>query len=171
MSCLALGVSAVSFLLSFFSYRKDRWRLSLEAWIEAQTLTPGTSVDANLIPGLIRGRLFVNAANTGRRPITIQNIRLQVFKDELTDFRKTELVRIDEVAPFGFVAGFAATFPRCPLQLSENEPVLFEAAVSGLDPLSRSRICIVDVTGRKNPIRVACETDRQRCKRRYFSGS
>lgn len=107
IACCAFLISFISITLSLLSYRKDRWKLSLGAWIEA----PAPSIPS--FPKAIRGRLFVETKNIGRRTLTIEGIALQVFKDELEEIRKSELARIEKVERIGFVAYFmsAQSFP------------------------------------------------------------
>jgi len=89
ISGFALLISAISIILSILSYRKDRWKLSLEAWIhrrgfitEGQVLMPGAVPMPNS-PTQVRGELFVKMANIGRRAVTIEKICLQIFEDEI----------------------------------------------------------------------------------------
>jgi hypothetical protein len=82
ISCGAFLISVISIILSTLSYRKDRWKLSLEAWIQTRVSNLPNS------PSLGQGRLLVKAANIGRRALTIEKICLQVFEHELEQLRK-----------------------------------------------------------------------------------
>jgi len=175
ISCGAFLISVISIILSILSYRKDRWKLSLEAWIKGSEFCPGMPVS----PTTTRGELFVKIANIGRRALTIEKICLQVFEDEiegLTTLSKPPfrpVVRMEMVEHIGSVARFAFVSPQggFPVQLSENEPMTAEMILLGLDPLSRSRFCLVYVTGRREPIKIPCGGKDHRPKIRYFSGS
>jgi hypothetical protein len=171
---IALGaflISLVSLLVSILGYRKDRWKLSLEAWIEPSKSSPP------FFEGSIRGRLFVKAANIGRRALTIEQIHLQVFEDEVEELRKNEHVWTGKKERRGAVASFPYTRPRgFPVQLDENEPMTAEMSLLGIDSAnleSRNRRCIVYVTGRRKliKIRLGLAGDSLPRKVRYFSGS
>ena len=121
---------------------------------------------------MVRGKLFVKMANTGRRSLTIEGIWLQVFEDELEGLRKTELVYTERVERLGFVARFAFRQGEFPAQLGENEPKFSDITLLGLDPLSRKRFCLVYVTGRRKPIKIQCwDGKSRRPEPRRFSGS
>jgi hypothetical protein len=174
ISCGAFLISVISIILSILSYRKDRWRLSLEAWIKGYELNPG------MPPNATRGELFVKMANIGRRALTIEKICLQVFEDEIEELNtlskpqsRTVLVRIEMVEHIGSVARFPLTRPQggFPVQLTENEPMTAEMILLGLDPLSRRRFCLVNVTGRRKPIKIPFGGKDHRPKIRDFSGS
>jgi hypothetical protein len=164
IACCALFVSFISITLSVLSYRKDRWKLSLEAWIGRQE-------------GLIQAHLFVKVANVGRRALTIEKICLQVFEDEIEALNKLNTSRqrlaiIERVEHIGSVARFPHTLSKgFPVQLGENEPTTVELILMGIDPLSRSRFCLVYVTGRRAPIKIPCGVKDRRSKTRFFSGS
>jgi|SRR5271165_354834 len=161
IACLALLISFVSITLSLLGYRKDRWKLYLQAWIEG----PASPSTTN-----IRRWLFVSAKNIGRRVLTIENIFVQVFEDELEELRKIQVVALTSIQGIGSVAYFPPSGVRFPTQLGENEPVTAEVPLLGLHSLSRSRLCIVNVTGRRRLIKIPIGGNRRR-KAHYFSGS
>lgn len=167
----ALLISVVSIILSILNYRKDRWKLSLEAWIRIQTMSQPTKEQSR------RGWLCVKAANIGRRALTIEKIYLQVFGDEIEELRKTPLVEMGRIDRIGMVACFRLYTPAgFPIQLNENEPITAEAPLARGDPAkleSRSRQCVVSVTGRRKPIKIRCGLpgDSGERKVHHFSGS
>jgi len=165
----ALLISGFSIFLSILNYRKDRWKLSLEPWIE-----PGPS-NPPFHPGSIRATLFVRVANIGRRALTIENIRLEVFEDEIEELDKSELASVKRQSN-GWIAAFHYVGPQMPAQLDENEPMRFEFSLVAVDSekfTSKNRRCIINVTGRKKPIKVWCglPSDSGDRKVYHFSGS
>jgi hypothetical protein len=166
----AFLISVVSIVLSVLNYRKDRWKISLSAWIEPLK----SSVPVH--QGAIRGHLFVKAANLGRRTLTIEKMYLQVFGDELEELRKNGHVWTDKIERIGAVASFPyASTARFPAQLGENEPMTARMSLLGLDSAnleSRNRRCIVYVIGRRKPIKIRCEVpgDSRELNVHYFYG-
>jgi hypothetical protein len=175
-SAISLGISIGAFLvsvasiwLSIANYRKDRWKLSIEAKIQLRRLPEGDQSDSP------PGRLLVTAANIGRRALTIENIDIQVFQDEIEGFQGTA-VQIRKMDRVGYVAVSFFKTPRdFPKQLKENEPLQVEILLVGFDHAKakeRRRLCIVRVTGRRKPALVRCRLPGEHDSRpTYFSGS
>jgi hypothetical protein len=167
IACCALLISFISITLSVLSYRKDRWKLLLEAWIK-----PRASGNP---PTVVRGYLFVKLSNIGRRAVTIEKICLQLFEDEiegLSGMNSMGHSTIERIEHIGYTVRFRFTNPKgFPVQLGENTPLTAEMILLVLDPVSRRRFCLVYVTGRK-PIKIQCWIGGTlRPKPRKFSGS
>jgi hypothetical protein len=168
-SICAFLVSLASIWLSISNYRKDRWKLSIEAKIQLLRIPEGAQSDSN------PGRLLVTAANIGRRALTIENIDIQVFEDEIEGFQGTavEIRKMDRV---GYVAvSFFKTPKDFPKQLKENDPLKVEIFLVGFDRAKakdRRRLCIVQIVGRRKPALVRCRLPGDHDSRpTYFSGS
>jgi hypothetical protein len=130
ISCLALFISIVSIGISILNYKKDRWKLSLEARIRIEKMLVPDGAQTG------RGRLFLKAANIGRRALTIEKIFLQVFSDEIEELRSTPLVEVSSIEQIGTVAFFRTITPnRFPIQLAENEPITAQAILVCGDPV------------------------------------
>jgi hypothetical protein len=178
ISCGAFLISLISIVLSILSYRRDRWKLSLEARIEGRVYRTENGKVLPISPTRIRGELIVKASNIGRRSLTIEKICLQVFEDEVDALNALpthhqQLFIIERVEHLGPVARFAFISPQAfPVQLSENDPMTAKMTLLAIDPLSRKRFCLVYVTGRRKPISINCWNGKSRQPQpRYFSGS
>lgn len=123
------------------------------------------------------GRLYVRASNVGRRALTIEEIFLQVFPDELEELRTTPLARVGKMKRIEYVAIYAFKTPKdFPLKLVENQPITVEIILAGLDReklSSTRRLCAVRVTGRKKPATIRCIVpgEFRQTDPKYFSGS
>jgi hypothetical protein len=176
-SNLSTIIACLALFISLRIYRRDRWKLSLEAWIEGRSYRTEDGKVLPISPTQIRGELIVKASNVGRRSLTIEKICLQVFEDDIATLKALpknhqELFRIERDEHIGAVARFAFMHPQdFPVQLNENEPMTADMSLFGIDPLSRSRFCIVYVTGRVKPIKLQRTIHPLRPTRRYFSGS
>lgn len=154
ISLCAFLVSCISITLSLLNYRKDRWKLAVTAWI----YVPRSSEPS--LPDPPNGRLGLKASNVGRRQLTLGEIFVQVFSDEIEELRNQPLVQTFTKGGLGCFASFAAKYPsKFPLQLKESEPITVDVILVGIEKEkleSRERLCLLSITGRKKLVKFPC---------------
>lgn len=153
---LALAVSTVSLVISILNFRRDRGRVSAEAAIRIRFTEHEASVGGE---DKRVGRFWVKVTNVGRRPVTLEDIGLEVFADEVPKLRaKNSAATVREQAGVGFFAAFPQelTFP---VSLKESEPIETEQWLPDNDLeayTQRRRRALVAVIGRRRPLLFRC---------------